>query len=121
MAIKRGLFLLLGLIALALGLLGIVLPLLPTVPFILLAAFCFARSSERLHFWLMTHPWFADTLTQWQQQGAMRKSLKRKAMLVSVLSFSFSIIIVPILWVKGVLIVMALILLWYLKMIPEIE
>lgn len=121
MVIKRGLFLLLGLIALVLGLLGIVLPLLPTVPFILLAAFCFARSSKRLHLWLMTHPWFADTLTQWQQQGAMRKSLKRKAMLVSILSFSFSIIVVPILWVKGVLIVMALILLWYLKTIPEIE
>ena len=121
MAIKRGLFLLLGLIALALGLLGIVLPLLPTVPFILLAAFCFARSSERLHYWLMTHPWFADALTQWQEQRAMRKGLKRKAMIVSALSFSLSIIVVPILWVKGLLFVMALILLWYLKGIPEIE
>ncbi|AVV81902.1 membrane protein [Shewanella putrefaciens] len=63
MVLKRGFFLLLGLTALALGLLGIVLPLLPTVPFILLAAFCFARSSERLHMWLMAHPWFADALT----------------------------------------------------------
>ncbi|MGI2066561.1 YbaN family protein [Shewanella sp. MF08487] len=121
MAIKRGLFLLLGLIALALGLLGIVLPLLPTVPFILLAAFCFARSSERLHYWLMTHPWFADALTQWQEQRAMRKGLKRKAMIVSALSFSVSIVVVPILWVKGLLLVMALVLLWYLKEIPEIE
>lgn len=121
MAIKRGLFLLLGLIALALGLLGIVLPLLPTVPFILLAAFCFARSSERLHYWLMTHPWFADALTQWQEQRAMSKGLKRKAMIVSALSFSVSIVVVPILWVKGLLLVMALVLLWYLKGIPEIE
>ncbi|AVT49222.1 YbaN family protein [Shewanella baltica] len=121
MVLKRGLFLLLGLTALALGLLGIVLPLLPTVPFILLAAFCFARSSERLHHWLMTHPWFADPLTQWQEQRAMRKGLKRKAMVVSALSFSVSIIVVPILWVKGLLLVMALVLLWYLKGIPEIE
>ena len=120
MVLKRGLFLLLGLTALALGLLGIVLPLLPTVPFILLAAFCFARSSERLHYWLMTHPWFADALTQWQEQRAMRKGLKRKAMVVSALSFSVSIIVVPILWVKGLLLVMALVLLWYLKGIPEI-
>lgn len=120
MVLKRGLFLLLGLTALALGLLGIVLPLLPTVPFILLAAFCFARSSERLHHWLMTHPWFADALTQWQEQRAMRKGLKRKAMIVSALSFSVSIIVVPILWVKGLLLVMALVLLWYLKGIPEI-
>jgi len=121
MVLKRGLFLLLGLTALALGLLGIVLPLLPTVPFILLAAFCFARSSERLHHWFMTHPWFADALTQWQEQRAMRKGLKRKAMVVSALSFSVSIIVVPILWVKGLLLVMALVLLWYLKGIPEIE
>jgi len=121
MVLKRGLFLLLGLTALALGLLGIVLPLLPTVPFILLAAFCFARSSERLHHWLMTHPWFADPLTQWQEQRAMRKGLKRKAMVVSALSFSVSIIVVSILWVKGLLLVMALVLLWYLKGIPEIE
>lgn len=121
MVLKRGLFLLLGLTALALGLLGIVLPLLPTVPFILLAAFCFARSSDRLHLWLMTHPWFADALTQWQQQGAMRKGLKRKALILTAISFSISIIWVPLVWVKGLLITMALILLWYLKSIPEIE
>lgn len=121
MVLKRGLFLLLGLTALVLGLVGIVLPILPTVPFILLAAFCFARSSERLHHWLMTHPWFADALAQWQEQRAMRKGLKRKAMIVSALSFSLSIIVVPILWVKGLLFVMALVLLWYLKGIPEIE
>ncbi len=121
MVLKRGLFLLLGLTALVLGLVGIVLPILPTVPFILLAAFCFARSSERLLHWLMTHPWFADALTQWQEQRAMRKGLKRKAMIVSALSFSVSIVVVPILWVKGLLLVMALVLLWYLKGIPEIE
>jgi hypothetical protein len=51
----------------------------------------------------------------------MRKGLKRKAMIVSALSFSVSIIVVPILWVKGLLFVMALFLLWYLKGIPEIE
>ncbi|MGL5359624.1 MAG: YbaN family protein [Shewanella sp.] len=121
MVLKRGLFLLVGLTALALGVLGIVLPLLPTVPFILLAAFCFARSSERLHGWLMTHPWFADALTQWQEQGAIRKGLKRKAMLVSMLSFGVSIAVVPLLWVKGLLLVMALCLLGYLKRVPEID
>lgn len=121
MVLKRGFFLVVGLTALALGLLGIVLPLLPTVPFILLAAFCFARSSERLHNWLMAHPWFADALTQWQQQGAIRKGLKRKAMMLSALSFSLSIVLVPLLWVKGLLFTMALFLLWYLSRIPEID
>lgn len=117
MILKRGLFLLIGCLALGLGLLGIVLPLLPTVPFILLAAFCFARSSERLHQWLMTHPWFADALTQWQQHRAMRPGLKRRAMLLTGLSFSVSILVVPIVWVKLLLLTMACGLLWYLKTI----
>lgn len=120
MMLKRGLYLLLGLTALGLGLLGIVLPLLPTVPFILLAAFCFARSSDRLHLWLMTHPWFADALTHWQTQRAMRKSLKRRAMLLTALSFSISILLVPMTWVKLLLVVMALLLLFYMKRIPEV-
>lgn len=121
MILKRGLFLIVGVTALAIGLLGLVLPLLPTVPFILLAAFCFARSSERLHNWLMTHPWFADALIQWQQKRAIRRGLKRKAMVLSALSFSLSIVLVPLLWIKGVLFVLALCLLWYLYRISEIE
>ena len=48
----------LGILCVGIGLLGVVLPLLPTVPFMLLAAFFFARSSERLHVWLITHPTF---------------------------------------------------------------
>ena len=121
MILKRGLFLLIGCLALGLGLLGIVLPLLPTVPFILLAAFCFGRASQGFNQWWMTHPWFADALPQWQQHRAMRPGLKRRAMLLTGLSFSVSILVVPIVWVKLLLLTMACGLLWYLKTIPEIE
>lgn len=51
--IKKGFFVALGCISLALGTVGIVLPILPTVPFYLLTAFCFANSSERLHNWFL--------------------------------------------------------------------
>lgn len=62
-----------------LAILGVVLPLLPTVPFILVAAFFFARSSERLHNWLLTHPQFGPMITDWQTNGAIRPRVKRLA------------------------------------------
>jgi len=58
---------------LALGLIGIALPLLPTVPFVLLAAFCFARSSERLHAWLLEHPTFGPPIEDWRRSGAISR------------------------------------------------
>lgn len=69
----------LGLLALACGIIGVVLPLVPTVPFVLLAAFCFARSSERLHSWLLTHPRFGPAIVDWQTYGAVSPRGKRLA------------------------------------------
>lgn len=48
---KKILYILIGCISLGLGIIGVILPILPTVPFMLLAAFCFAKSSERLDGW----------------------------------------------------------------------
>ena len=72
----RGLWLAGGLTALGLGLIGVFLPLLPTVPFMLLAAFCFARSSDRLHGWLVNHPTFGPPIQDWNRSGAI--SLRAK-------------------------------------------
>lgn len=69
----------LGLLALGLALLGIVLPLLPTVPFLLLATFCFANSSERLHSWLISHPTFGAMILDWNERGAIRPAAKKAA------------------------------------------
>lgn len=121
MLVKRGFFLFVGLTSLGLGLLGIVLPLLPTVPFILLSAYCFARSSERLHQWLHQHPWFAESLRDWEQKRAVRPALKKRAMLVSLLSFGFSIYIVPLTWVKIMLCCFCAALLLYLWRLPVID
>lgn len=109
-----------GLCSLVLGVLGIVLPLLPTVPFVLLSAYCFARSSTRMHDWLMSHPWFSEPLNNWQQQKAMRRSLKHRAMLLSGISFTISILLVPLVWVKLLLCCGLVILLLFLWRIPEI-
>ena len=57
---------LVGCLALALGVLGIFLPLLPTTPFLLLASWCFARGSSRLHHWLLSHRVFGDYLRNFE-------------------------------------------------------
>lgn len=71
----------LGLICVALAAIGVILPLLPTVPFLLLAAFFFARSSSRLHNWLLSHPGFGPVIEDWNRSGAIRPRAKRLATL----------------------------------------
>lgn len=66
-----------GLLCVGLGLIGILLPLIPTTPFMLLAAFCFARSSERLHYWLLSHPRFGPVIDDWHSRGAVSARVKR--------------------------------------------
>ncbi len=121
MSLKRGFFVIVGLTSVTLGTIGIVVPLLPTVPFILLAAYCFARSSDRLHHWLMTHPWFSQGLNDWQNKRSINKKLKRKAMIMTTLSFVVSIAIVPLLWVQIMLVCMLCVLLLFMWQIPELD
>ena len=73
---KRWLFLSLGVMFLALGVVGAFLPLLPTTVFIILAAGCFARSSPRLETWLLGHPRFGPTLRAWRENGAIPRKAK---------------------------------------------
>ena len=68
-------WLVVGCLALALGALGIALPLLPTTPLVLVAAFAFARSSERLHQWLINHEIFGALIDNWRGVGLLRSLL----------------------------------------------
>ncbi|MCT4576738.1 YbaN family protein [Donghicola sp.] len=80
-----------GIICVALGLIGVVLPLLPTVPFMLLAAFCFARSSERMHGWLVNHRVFGPAIEDWNRSGAISLTGKRAATASIAVVFSISV------------------------------
>lgn len=87
----RLVWLVFGLISLALGVIGILLPILPTVPFILLSAFFFSKSSERLHHWLITHPVFGPSIEDWQRNGAITRRVKWYATVSIAAAFGLSI------------------------------
>jgi uncharacterized membrane protein YbaN (DUF454 family) len=62
--------------ALGLGIVGIIMPLLPTTPFLLAAAACYLRSSERMYRWLLNHRWFGSFISNYQKHRAITKSHK---------------------------------------------
>lgn len=96
-----------GCLSVVLGVIGIFLPVLPATPFLLLAAACFARSSQRFYLWLVLHPrlgpWVRDYL---EGQGIPRKG-KVWALVLMWSSISFSIWIVPLLWVRVFMLISA--------------
>lgn len=118
---KRWCLMALGWLAFATGIVGIVLPLLPTTPFMLLAAALFARSSPRFHRWLLTHPWFGPPIVDWQQDRGIRRQARRRAIIFILLTFSVSLAVVPLLWVKGLLVIIMVILLTWLMRLPVLE
>lgn len=79
-----------GILSLGMGILGAFVPLLPTVPLILLAAFFFARSSERLHLWLLHHPKFGPAIADWDERGAISKRGKWAATVSILASFGLT-------------------------------
>ncbi len=88
----RAVWLFLGILSLILGLVGAVLPLLPTVPFLLLAAFCFARSSAKLHHWLTNHPRLGPPIADWTARGAIGTNAKRWATASIAAAFGLSVL-----------------------------
>ena len=80
-----------GSLSLALGVAGAVLPLLPTTPFVLLSAFCYARGSERLHGWLATHPRFGPGLEAWRRHGAISPTTRYMAFAAMALALAVSL------------------------------
>ena len=79
MRIRRFVWFAFGWAMVALGLIGVVLPGLPTTPFLLVAAFAFSRSAPRLRLWLETHPTFGPPIRDWEMRGAISARAKTLA------------------------------------------
>ena len=80
-----------GGLALAIGVAGIVLPLVPTTPLLLLAAFCFARASPTLEMWLIEHPRLGPPIRDWRAEGAISRRGKTWAALAIAATFGLSL------------------------------
>lgn len=80
-----------GSLALGLGLLGVVLPGLPTTPFVLLAAACYAKASPRLHAWLLNHRLLGPMLRDWEQHRSLTRRTKTVAVVSMTLMVSLSV------------------------------
>lgn len=82
-------FIVLGWLSFTLGVIGFFLPVLPTVPFLVLTAYCFSRGSPRLYNWLMSHKWFAKPILDWQKYRVIKLSSKIIATLMLLTSSAF--------------------------------
>ncbi|MDU1516528.1 MAG: DUF454 family protein [Klebsiella michiganensis] len=117
----RIILIIIGWLSVALGTLGVFLPLLPTTPFILLAAWCFARSSPRFHHWLLYRSWFGGYLRHWQQYRAMPPGAKPRAVVMILLTFAISLWLVNLTWVRNLLLIVLACLLIFMWRIPVVD
>ncbi|MCE0811133.1 DUF454 family protein [Buttiauxella sp. A2-C1_F] len=118
---KRIILIIIGWLAVVLATLGVVLPLLPTTPFLLLAAWCFAHSSPRFHHWLLYRSWFGSYIRHWQDHRALPPGAKPRALIFIVLTFAVSLYLVNILWVRLLLLMMMCALLFFMWRMPVID
>lgn len=118
---QRTILIIIGWLAVVLATFGVVLPLLPTTPFLLLAAWCFARSSPRFHYWLLYRSWFGGYLRHWQKHRALPPGTKPKAMIFIVITFAVSLYLVNILWIRLFLLMMMCALLVFMWRMPVVD
>ena len=101
MSIKRITFVGLGCVSLALAVIGVVLPILPTVPFLALAAFCFAKSSDRLNNWLINTKFYQNNLADFKAGKGM--TVKTKVRILATVTLVMAIGLIAML-MKGIIV-----------------
>ena len=111
-----------GTISVGLAFLGVLLPLLPTTPFLLLAAACYIRSSEKFYSWLIYHKWFGNYIRNYREGRGIPLTTKIIAIALIWLTISYSVFfIVPLLFVKISLLLIAIGVTIYLLRIKTLK
>ena len=97
-----------GILFTGVGIIGIFLPLIPTTPFLLLAAACFARSSKRFHRWLLSNRWFGNYIKNYREGRGVPLRAKAISLCILWTTIIFSILLVPIFLVGIILTLVAI-------------
>lgn len=117
----RAVLLMGGTASLILGVVGIFLPVLPTTPFLLVTAACYARSSERLYRWLLGQPSLGPIVAEWRASHSLPPGAKSRALVAVIITFGVSIVLVGSLLLQVALVITAAILMTFLYRIPTAE
>ncbi len=112
-------FKLLGLLCVLLGIIGAVLPVMPTTPFLILALACFARSSSALESWLLNHPRFGTTLQHWRAHQVVPVKAKYAASIGMLIGFIFLLYNSPPAWIIALVAVVEVLVMAYLISKPS--
>jgi len=111
----RWLLLVTGTLAMVLGFVGVFLPVMPTTPFVLVAAACYARSSRRFYYWLLSNRYFGRYILAWRQEHRIPLHAKIIAVSMIVISVGASILwFVPLLAIKVLLAAIAIMVIGYI-------
>lgn len=120
--VMKGVLIVVGWLAVGSGVVGLFLPLVPTVPFLLLAAACFARSSSRFHSWLIDHVYLGPLVRDYLNGGGIPRKAKVMAICMVWVSFPVStIFFVRAVWLKALLIAIAIGITVYLVALPGVK
>ena len=120
----RYLLLAVGWLSVALGVIGIFVPVLPTTPFLLLAATCFVRSSRRFYLWLVNHPRLGPWIRDYLEGNGIPLKGKIYAIGLMWLSIGFSCYLVPLFWARAFMLTSAVLVSLYIlrqKTLPNRE
>ena len=114
----RGFFFVVGSISLALGVVGIVLPILPTTPLLLFSLACYCRSSERMTHWILTNKYFGDYISRYKEGKGIPLKTKVAAITILWATIAVSSFLMQILIVQIILLVVAVAVTVHLVKVP---
>lgn len=118
--LQNHLLIIIGWICILLAVIGVVLPLFPTTPFLILALVFFSKSSTRFHQMLLNNVWFGPILKQWEENKTLSRSIKYKVTLLIIVTFLISITIFhKMILIQLLLVTLAIVLLFFIWRIKE--